>query len=226
MGAFMKYKLAIFDMDGTILNTLEDLAEAGNYVCKNHGYQTHSIEDYKFFVGNGIPKLVERFLPTDVSKEMYDTCLKEYIDYYRKNSSIKTRPYDGIEKLLNDLKKAGVRLAVNTNKVESAAIDLCERYFPGIFDFISGGGKNVLPKPAPDGVYRIFEKAGIEKIEAVNCVVFIGDSDVDIMTGKNSGIDAIGVNWGFRGEDFLRSHGAEKIAFKSEDLYRMIISDF
>lgn len=212
-------------MDGTILNTIDDLADAGNYICKLHGYKTHTIDEYKFFVGNGIPKLVERFLPSDVSKEIYDLCLKEYIDYYSKNSFIKTRPYDGIEKLLTELKNAGLKLAVNTNKVETAAIDLCNKFFPNMFDCISGGDIKKSPKPDPEGVYNIISKVNISKSEAKTSVVFIGDSDVDVMTGKNACIDVIGVDWGFRGCDYLRSHGADKIAFRSEDIYKIIVSD-
>lgn len=220
----MKYKLVIFDMDGTILNTLDDLADAGNYICRQHGYQTHSLEEYKYFVGNGIPKLVERFLPSDVSKEDYDICLREYIEYYGKHAFDKTSPYDGIPELLLKLRDVGIKIAVNTNKVESAAKDLCSRFFPGLFDFVSGGGIDIIPKPAPDGVYKILKEAGISKKDAEKTVVFVGDSDVDIQTGKNASIDSIGVAWGFRGQPFLKEHGAEKIAETTDELYKMIVS--
>lgn len=221
----MKYMLAVFDMDGTILNTIEDLADSANYICRKHGFPLHSIQEYKYFVGNGIPKLVQRFCPENVDYTEYQQALNEYIDYYGKHCKEKTRPYDGIIDLLKELKNEGFLLAVNTNKVESAAIKLCNDYFPNIFDFISGGKPENQPKPASDGLFEIFAQAGISKNEACGKVVFIGDSDVDILTGKNAGIDAIGVDWGFRGAEFLKNHGAEKIAFNSTELYQMLVSD-
>ena len=216
----MKYKLAIFDMDGTILNTLDDLSDSCNVICKKYGYPEHTIQEIKFFVGNGIPKLIERALPKDVSSEVYKKVLQEYIEYYESHCAIKTKPYDGVIELIKGLKAQGVKIAVNTNKVESAAIDLCNDYFPKLFDIISGSRPGMPPKPAPDGIYEILERAGMTKKEASEGgAVFIGDSDVDMQTGKNAGLDIIGVDWGFRGEEFLRKHGAEVIAKVPQDIF-------
>lgn len=203
----MKYDLMIFDLDGTILNTLDDLADSCNEILKRNHFPVHTNEEIKYMVGNGIPKLIERALPTAVTKEEYQKVLKEFIDYYETHSAIKTAPYPQMVETLTALKQKGIKLAVNTNKLHEAAVELCKHYFPGIFDVISGGRLGQEPKPAPIGVNFILEKTGIPK----NRAVFVGDSDVDIQTGKNSGIDAIGVAWGFRGEAFLREKGATNI---------------
>lgn len=203
----MKYELMIFDLDGTILNTLDDLADSCNEILKRNNFPEHTTEEIKYMVGNGIPKLIERALPANVKKDVYTKVLQDFIEYYQTHSAIKTAPYAGMAETLEALKKKGVILAVNTNKLKEAAVELCNRYFPNIFDVIAGGKIGQEPKPAPIGVNEILAKTGILKEKAV----FIGDSDVDIQTGKNSGIDAIGVAWGFRGEEFLRKNGAEKV---------------
>lgn len=212
----MKYKLAIFDLDGTILNTLDDLADSCNHVLEEFNFPTYSTEKIKYFVGNGVPKLIERAVPDGIRNPDYEKVLKRFIEYYEKNSSIKTRPYDGITDLLNKLKQNNVLLAVNTNKIEEAAVILCNKYFPGIFSFISGGKKQHKPKPSVDGFNEIFSKTnGI----SLNECVHIGDSDVDIHTGQNAGIDAIGVSWGFRGKDFLLANGAKSVVDNCDELF-------
>lgn len=208
----MKYKLAIFDLDGTILNTLDDLLDSCNEVCRLHGFPLHDMEEYRFFVGNGIPKMIERAIPKGTDEATYKQCLAEYIEYYAEHSAIKTRPYDGMVELLMALKNKGVLTAVNSNKVETAAVDLCDRYFPGLFDVVTGNIIGNPVKPDPFGVYRILEQVGMTKEEAASGgAVFIGDSDVDVLTGKNASLDVIGCDWGFRGEKFLREHGAETV---------------
>lgn len=216
----MKYKLAIFDMDGTILNTLDDLTDSCNVICQKYGFPTHTTEEFKFFVGNGIPKMIERALPKDISQDLYKKILSEYIEYYQDHCAIKTKAYEGLIPLIKKLKENGVITAVNTNKVESAAIDLCNDYFPALFDIISGSRPGMPPKPAPDGIFEILERAGMSKEDASNKgAVFIGDSDVDMQTGINASLDVIGVDWGFRGEAFLREKGAKLIAKNPQDIF-------
>lgn len=212
------YKLAIFDMDGTILNTIDDLTEAGNVICKKYGFPLHTSEEFRFFVGNGIPKMVKRALPSDISDDLYKKCLEEYIEYYKNHCAEKTAPYKGINECIKNLRDAGIKIAVNTNKVESAAIDLCNTYFPSLFDIISGSRPGVPPKPAPDGIFEILSRAGIKSEEAC----YIGDSDVDLQTGINSGLAFIGVDWGFRGRDFLLEHGAKCVVMNTLELEKVI----
>ena len=210
----MNTQLVIFDLDGTILNTIDDLADSANVILQIYGFPTHTVEEIKYMVGNGIPKLVERMIPDGLKNPDYEQVLSDYIKFYNDNCAIKTAPYDGIIETINQLRQAGVKVAVNTNKVQKAADELCAQYFPGVFDFISGGAKDIPHKPAPDGVNRILEKTGFKPSDCV----FIGDSDVDIMTGKNSGMDAIGVAWGFRGRQFLKEHGARVIIDEPREL--------
>jgi len=169
-------------------------------------------------VGNGIPKLIERALPANVDKDTYNKVLTDYIEYYDQHCQIKTAPYPGILDSLKELKKMGVKLAVNTNKIQSAAQILCDKYFPGLFDFLAGGAFDIPPKPAPNGVLKILEEEGLSPKDAI----YIGDSDVDIQTGKNAGMDAAGVDWGFRGQAFLREHGARVILKHCEEIVSIV----
>lgn len=216
----MKYRLAVFDMDGTILNTIEDIADSANFFCKKYGFPEHTYEEYKFFVGNGLPKMLSRALPEGIEGSEFQKILKEFLDYYPSHSAIKTRAYDGIVECIKELKKNNIITAVNTNKIENAAIDLCNKYFPDCFDIISGARDGVPPKPAPDGIFEILSKAGITDR---NTACYIGDSDVDLQTGLNSSLDFIGVDWGFRGKSFLLEHGAKTVVMNPEELKKILL---
>lgn len=218
----MSYKLAIFDLDGTILNTLEDLTDSCNFILQQNNFPLHTTQEIKFMIGNGIPKLVERMLPKNhnFTKNEFEMILQQFIEYYKNHNCIKTRPYSKMNEVLIELKENKILLAVNTNKIEYSAVHLCNYFFPKIFDFIVGGRKNVQVKPHPFGVNDIIKKS---KITDLTKIVFIGDSDVDIQTGLNAKIDAIGVDWGFRGTDFLLQHGAKKIAKNPIDLLNLIL---
>lgn len=217
----MKYDLIVFDLDGTILNTIDDLADSCNYILQKHNFPTHTVEEIKYMVGNGIPKLIERACPSDISKDEYDAVLEEYRDYYSKHCDIKTAPYEGIIDCIKAIKSTGIKVAVNTNKDEGASVELCNKHFPGVFDFISGGNSGLPLKPAPDGVQRITQKLfGKDYTEIKGC--YVGDSDVDIAAGKNCGFDTIGVDWGFRGEAFLRAHGAVNVIKICTELFSSI----
>ena len=219
------YKLAIFDMDGTILNTIDDLADSCNVICEKYGYPTHTVEEIKYMVGNGIPKLMRRALPEDISEEEFQKILEEYVEYYEEHCAIKTAPYEGIVECIRSLRAAGLKVAVNTNKVQAAAEELCERYFPDLFDVISGSRPNIPPKPDPTGLYEILREIGLSKEQACQSGVacFIGDSDVDLKTGVDSGLDFIGVDWGFRGRAFLLEHGAKKVVMNTKELLEILL---
>ncbi len=220
----MKYSLAIFDMDGTILNTLDDMTDSLNEILTKYKLPLHTVDEVRFMVGNGIPKLVERALADGRSNPDFEKILADFIAYYEEHCAIKTAPYEGIPQAIKTLRAAGIKIAVNTNKVEPAAIALCDDYFPGLFDIISGSRPGMPPKPAPDGIYEILKRAGMDGKSQGQRAVFIGDSDVDMQTGTNAGLDVIGVDWGFRGKKFLQEHGAEVIMMTASELTDYLIS--
>ena len=196
----MRYKLAVFDMDGTILNTLEDLADSTNYALKANGLPERTIDEVRIFLGNGIRLLIERAVPTDTDKELTDKVFDTFKEYYKTHCAVKTRPYDGIKDVLLELRKAGCLTAVVSNKADFAVQDLCKDYFDNLFDFAIGEREGIKKKPAPDSVFEVLSKLNVEKDNAV----YIGDSDVDFATSVNAGMDVIMVGWGFRDAEFLR----------------------
>lgn len=215
----MKYKLAIFDMDGTILNTLEDLADSMNYALKIHGMPERTIDEVRKFVGNGIRKLVERAVPEDTPLADVDRVFETFTVYYKDHCAIKTRPYDGILEVLKQLKDMGVKMAVVSNKADFAVQSLCQDYFPGLFDFAVGDREGQRRKPAPDSVNAVLEKFAMDRKDAV----YIGDSDVDFETSQNANMDVIMVGWGFRDEDFILSKGAKFVIHQPEEILSRIL---
>lgn len=216
----MKYSLVIFDMDGTILNTIDDLADSMNFMLAKYNYPLHTTEEIRFMVGNGIPKLVERALPPEITvgTDLYNQFLAEYATYYKAHSSIKTRPYDGIVETIKKIRALGIKTAVNTNKLEDAAAVLVKDYFPDCFDYLVGGKEGRAPKPDSESNNIILEKAGYSPERAAKEVCYVGDSDVDVQTAVNSNLDFIGCAWGFRGEEFLKAHGAKVVINRPEDI--------
>ena len=214
-----KYQLAVFDMDGTILNTIDDLTDATNHALKACGYPVHTVDEVRFYVGNGIAKLIERATPAGTSDEMRKKVRSEFMDYYSVHSADKTGPYPGIEELLKALRAAGVKTAVVSNKPDVAVRDLVVRYFDGLFDAAVGDMEGQRTKPAPDMCNKVFEKLGIGPGESV----YIGDSDTDMQTARNSGTDEILVSWGFRGRGFLEEHGAKCICDTTDEVYDIIV---
>lgn len=202
-----KYDTVIFDLDGTLLDTLEDLADSTNFVLSRFGYPARTLEEIRTFVGNGIGVLIEKALPFGRSNPQYEEILSLFKEHYRENSDNKTHVYDGVDKLLVSLKSAGIKLAVVSNKVDFAVKYLCSHYFGNIIDVAIGESDKVRRKPYPDEVYEALSLLGSEKSSAI----YIGDSEVDIATGKNSGIEVLSVSWGFRTEDELICAGASKI---------------
>lgn len=215
----MKYKAVIFDMDGTILNTLEDLKNATNYSLRQFGMPERSLEEVRMFVGNGIRKLVERAVPAGTPKEKIDQVLDVFLEYYEIHSADNTSPYPGILELVEKLKKSGIKTAVSTNKADVPAQELGREYFNGIFDLIVGQQDGLKVKPAPDSVNKILSILDIQKKDAI----YIGDSDVDVQTAKNSGLDFIGVSWGFRGREFLEKNGAKNIVDNANEILDLVI---
>lgn len=215
----MKYKAVIFDMDGTILNTLEDLKNATNYSLRQFGMPERSLEEVRMFVGNGIRKLVERAVPAGTSEEKITQVFDVFLEYYEIHSADNTSPYPGILELVGKLKKSGIKTAVSTNKADVPAQELGREYFNGIFDLIVGQQDGLKVKPAPDSVNKILSILDIQKKDAI----YIGDSDVDVQTAKNSGLDFIGVSWGFRGREFLEKNGAKNIVDNANEILDLVI---
>lgn len=203
----LRYDLIVFDMDGTILDTLEDLTDSMNHVLLQYGYPERSIDEIRSFVGNGLYNLVRLALPEGKSEEHIQEVLSSMKAYYGDHSNIKTRPYDGILDLIRALRDKGYKTAVVSNKIDSGVQDLCEQHYKGLFDVAIGEKDGVARKPAPDMVYAALDELGVSKDRAV----YVGDSEVDLATARNSGLDMIAVGWGFRAAQFLMEQGAEKV---------------
>lgn len=215
----MNYKLAIFDMDGTILDTILDLTDSINYATKCNNFPTHTVSEVRSFVGNGLGVLVEKACPSYASEEQKTKVFNDFKEYYKTHSAIHTKPYDGITELIRTLKEAGYITAVVSNKQDKAVQDLCDTYFKNLFDVSVGEITGIPRKPAPDSINKIIKDYKLDKKE----VVYIGDSEVDIQTAKNASIDCITVTWGFRDEAFLIEQGATHIARTMDDVKRILI---
>ena len=214
----MRYQTAIFDMDGTILETLEDMWASVNVTMDHVGYPRRTMDEVRRFVGNGAAKLIERCMPAGAEDPCYPDALEFYRAYYDAHAQIKTGPYPGIPELLSKLSREGVRLAVVSNKPDEAVRALTERYFPGVFPVAIGNRDGWATKPAPDSVYEAMRLLGARR----ESTVYVGDSDVDVDTARNAGLDSVIVTWGFRDEDFLRAHGAQHLAHNADELYEML----
>lgn len=190
----MRYKAVIFDLDGTLLNTLDDLADSVNQVLETHGFPKRTTDEIRHFVGNGIFKLVKRALPECSDTDTVKSCFDEFCAVYKENMMNKTKPYNGIESLINNLKKSGFKLAVVTNKADFAAKALCNSLFADSFDLVIGSDGKRKNKPSPESTEYILNKLNLQKSE----VLYVGDSDVDALTAENAGVDFTAVLWGFR----------------------------
>lgn len=215
----MKYQVAIFDMDGTILDTIEDLADTMNYCLRKFHMPERTLAEIRSFVGNGIRKLIERAVPSGTDEDVVEEIHHCFHEYYKDHCAIKTKPYDGICEVISSLKSKGIKTAVVSNKADFAVKLLCEDYFKGLFDYSVGDKEGQRRKPYPDGVNSVMEYFGVTPSETV----YIGDSEVDYQTAKNAGVDVIMVGWGFREEAYLYSIGVTKVIHKPEELMSMII---
>lgn len=216
-----QYTTVIFDCDGTILNTLDDLMDTMNYVLTKHNYPTRSYDEIRSFVGNGLAKLVDRSVPTTnppISEDEKTIMLQEFKTYYADHCNDKTAPYPGIYELLKILKNDGYKLAVVSNKVQEGVTALNNQYFKDYFTVAIGETPDRKRKPEPDMVLAALEALQSTPEEAI----YIGDSEVDLATAKNSGLLPIAVTWGFRDENVLRALGANYIAKKPEDVLKIL----
>ena len=202
-------KLVIFDLDGTLLNSLEDLADSCNYLLQKYGFPVHPLDSYRYFVGDGIPKLVERVLPEEKRQQDFvEQFFQEMVAYYDIHKADKTMPYFGIVETLETLQQQGTMLAVASNKVNKAMMPLMEHYFPTIkFTAVLGQREGVPVKPHPQIVYDILKIAKVRPEEAL----YVGDTDVDMDTAHRAGLKAVGALWGYRDRQELTEHQAEYI---------------
>lgn len=215
----MNYKLAIFDMDGTILDTLQDLTDSINYALAQCGYPPRCGEDIKNFLGDGVWKLIERAAGEAAPQEHINKIHDVFISHYPENCDIKTQPYKGIEDCIKTLKNAGCLTAVVSNKDDIAVKKLAQQYFPGMFDISLGRRDGIPRKPAPDSVNEVLLMLNIDRKNAV----YIGDSEVDISTAENALMDSIIVTWGFRDEEYLKSCGAKILIDSPEKIIKYIL---
>ena len=213
-------KLVIFDLDGTLLNTIADLAESANYALKQLDYPTHPVDAIRTFVGNGINKLLERALPAhEQTEENIMRMRSHFVPYYDIHNADLSTPYPGIVSLLEDLQAKGILIAVASNKYQEATVKLVKQYFPNI-DFVEilGQREGINVKPDPSIVFDILKKADVSKED----VLYVGDSGVDMQTAINAGVDAVGVTWGFRPQAELESFRPMGLIDKAEDLLEFI----
>jgi phosphoglycolate phosphatase len=210
------YNVYIFDLDGTLLDTLQDLANSVNYALSQHGMPTHSTDSIRGFVGNGVRLLMERAVPDGAQNPQFEATYASFRQHYMQHSLDTTRPYDGVPELIHELKARGCKMAVVSNKMMAATQSLVRHFFPEI-DVAIGEHESagIRKKPAPDTVYEALRQLAVSpKLTAV----YVGDSDVDIATARNSGLPCISVLWGFRDRDFLLSHGAITLAGHPMDI--------
>lgn len=199
-------QLVIFDLDGTLLNTIDDLAVSANYALRRHGFPEHELSAYRFFVGNGITKLIERAMPEAERRESLVLQLREeFVAYYQQHKTDLTRPYPGIPELLNSLRSRGLLLAVASNKYHQGTVELIRYYFGDhFFRVVLGQRENVPVKPNPAIVEEILRETGVSGADTL----YVGDSGVDMQTAANAGLASVGVTWGFRSRQELEENGA------------------
>ena len=215
----MNTRVALFDLDGTVLDTLDDLWHATNHALSLHGMPAHTRDEIRTFVGNGIAKLIERAVPPDTAPARREAVLQDFKVYYKLHCADSTHPYPGILEMLRALRRAGVRTALVSNKADFAVQKLAAHYFPELFDAVLGERAEIRRKPAPDMVFSVLKSLG----ESPESAVFIGDSDTDVQTARNAGVSGLFVTWGFRDAHCLRQAGATQLADTPEQLLQAIL---
>ena len=213
-------KLIVFDLDGTLINSLEDLADSANWMLMQHGFPTHPVDAYRYFVGDGMRKLIERILPPEERNEkQIERCKAEFIAYYTIHMEDKTVVYPGMIKLLKELKDRGLKIAVATNKVHIAVVPLMAKYFPGIrFDSMIGQREGIPVKPHPQIMYDILKETGCQQSEALH----VGDTATDMQLAHSAGVTPVGVLWGYRPLEELQEAGAKFIISRPEELLGLV----
>ena len=212
----MSYQTYIFDLDGTLLDTLGDLAASVNYAMRMHGMPEHTVDEVCRFVGNGVRRLMERAVPGGAAHPAFEAAFATFRRHYMEHSLDTTCPYEGIPEMLCELKRRGRHTAVVSNKFDAATKELCRHFFPDTIDVAVGEheAEGIRKKPAPDTVLQALSLLGVGQEGAV----YVGDSDVDIQTARNSGLPCISVLWGFRDREFLLAHGAETFVSQPSEL--------
>ena len=210
----MKYKLAIFDMDGTILSTLDDLANGVDYALSENGLPARSKQETRAALGRGVRFLIEQSVPDGLSDAEISKVEDDFLKYYKVHSMDNTKPYDGIVELIKEVRASGVKTAVVSNKIDSAVKELCANFFECAFDVAYGERPGIPRKPDPKPINSIIDEFGLSKSE----VVYIGDSEVDLLTANNAKINHIIVTWGFRDRAFLERNGAKNLVESMEEL--------
>ena len=208
------YNTYIFDLDGTLLSTLNDLAASCNYALRTNGMPERTIDEVRRFVGNGVKKLMERAIPEGLGNPQFDKTYADFRHHYMQHNLDTTKPYDGVMQLLETLRKNGKNVAVVSNKFYAATQELCRHFFGNLVPVAIGEREDIRKKPAPDTVLEAMRQLGV----TADGAVYIGDSDVDIETAKNSGMPCISVLWGFRDKEFLLEHGAKTLVSTPEEI--------
>ncbi len=203
----MKYKAVLFDMDGTLLDTLQDLTDSVNELLENHGYPTRSMDYVRESVGNGVRVLLKRTLPETVREAELEVLMREYFGIYQKNMNNHTRPFPGVMDVLQYLQQNSIRTAIISNKPDSAVVALSKDLFGSLIDYTMGEKEGIPRKPDPKSAHMVLEHLDV----AASGAMYVGDSDVDIKTAKNAGVCSVGVTWGFRSADELAAEGADHI---------------
>ncbi|MBQ6993479.1 MAG: HAD-IA family hydrolase [Lachnospiraceae bacterium] len=212
-----RYKTVIFDLDGTLLDTLEDLTDAVNYALEAYKMPLRTIEEVRNFVGNGVRKLMLQAVPDGEKNPSFEEIFSLFKEYYGEHCNDKTGPYKGILELMEELRKQGYVMGIVSNKIDSAVKELNSMYFADYIQVAIGEKEGVQRKPAPDTVFAALQELDMEKETAI----YIGDSEVDLATARNAGIPCISVLWGFREREFLEECGADMFAETPKD-----VSDF
>ena len=212
------YTTVIFDLDGTLLDTLADLHASVNFALRELSFPERTLGEIRRFIGNGVVKLIERSVPAGTDKETEKNCLDIFRAHYLSHMADNTAPYEGITELLCRLKQEGIKTAVVSNKLHTAVVGLCDDYFPSLIDCALGVSDESERKPAPTNVYKALDALCCNK----DNTIYVGDSEVDVQTAKNAGLKCIGVTWGFRDKDELINAGADHIADTAEELLKLI----
>lgn len=212
------YKAVIFDLDGTLLNTLDDLAASVNFALRDCGYPERTIEEVRAFIGNGVIKLMQRATPDGIGQAEFDRCFESFRTHYLKHMFDTTKPYDGILPLLDTLKAAGIKTAVVSNKLHSGVVGLCKDFFGDRLTCAFGVLDESERKPAPANVFKAIKEM---QVEAADCV-YVGDSEVDVQTANNAGLDCIAVTWGYRDPDVLKMNSPKYMIEKPEEILPIV----
>lgn len=216
-----RYTTIVFDLDGTLLNTLEDLQGSVNAAMRLCGFPEHTLEEIRCFVGNGIQRLMELSVPEGKKNPQFDKALRAFQEDYKIHCNDKTKPYQGVIPLIKTLQQHNIKMAIVSNKADFGVKRLQEIYFQGLVTTAIGQREQLKRKPAPDMVLEALKELGAKREESV----YIGDSEVDLATAENAGLPCISVTWGFRGEEFLKEHGAKQLVSSVEELEKLLLWD-